>query len=191
MQLQERTLDKLILENDDYIFAGDLTINGDVNIKNGSLIVSGTITFVRTTATISITGGDISCNELNSCSPIVIRDGDIYTKNLYANVIDSDGDIIVSEDVIVDTISCLNYMVSGNNNSCCIITMQDVYISGENDSYNIMARDVLICGNNNSRNIKAHEVVIEGYCDTNGHGITAKKFYCKGKIYNCSSMAIG
>ncbi len=173
--MQERTLENLILEDDDYIFGGDLTINGDVNIKNGNLIVSGRIDFADEDASISIEGGDIVCEDLESRADILIRDGDICVKFLDAQNIDSDGNVEVNRYSRIWNIHALNYLVAGDNDSSSITTIQDFYVLGNNDSRTVKARDVLIDGN----------------CHLHCCSITAKAFHCNGEIINCSSMNIG
>jgi len=39
----QRTLENLILKNEDYFFDGDLIINGKVNLTNANLQVSGNL----------------------------------------------------------------------------------------------------------------------------------------------------
>ena len=87
--MQERTLENLILDGEDYIFAGNLTIKGDVMLKNASLIVSGELCFPNDFATISITGGNILAGTLSSDATITIRDGDICVYDLYTGDINS------------------------------------------------------------------------------------------------------
>ena len=173
--MQERTLENLILDGEDYIFAGDLTIEGDVILKNASLIVSGELCFPNNFTTISITGGNILAETLSSYATITIRDGDICVSYLDTSDIDSDSNIEVSKDSNVSDISCLNYEVSGDSNSHTINAIQDVFILGYSDSDSITARDVLIG------------------CDCNLHSmpLTAKSFECQGEIINCYSMSIG
>lgn len=169
--MQERTLENLILEGEDYIFGGKLTIDGDVNIKNGNLIVSGTIIFAGDDASISIEGGDIACENLGSRADILIRDGDIWVKSLAARNIDSDGNVEVNGDSYVCDIHALNYLVSGSNDSYNITTMQDFYVLGDNVSCTVKARDVLIGNDNSSGAIQADYILIEG--DNNSTGIKA------------------
>ncbi len=164
--MQKRTLENLILKDEDYIFGGDLTINGDVKIKNGNLIVSGTITFASDDASISIEGGDIVCENLGSRADILIRDGDICVKSLSAYDIDSDGNVEVNGDSSVCDIYALNYLVVGDNRSYDITTIQDFYVLGRNNSHNIKARDVLIGNNNSSAEIQADNIFIEGNNDS-------------------------
>lgn len=170
--MQERTLENLILENEDYIFAGDLTITGEVHLSNSSLIVSGKLVF-ESNATIN--GGDIVCGSICAID-ISIIDGDICI-NGYTDIVDieSDGNIEVGGDIKAGDIHCLNYMVNGDNDSCSITAIQDVYILGCNDSYDINARDVFIDGN----------------CDFNNFGLVSKCFECSGVIDFCSSMSVG
>lgn len=170
--MQERTLENLILENEDYIFAGDLTITGKVQLNNASLIVSGTLTL---TSDAEIKGGDIACGSIDSYN-IYISDGDIYVNgNADVAYITSDGNIEVGGDSYAGDINCFNYLVSGDNDSRSITAIQDVYILGCNNSCDIKARDVLIGED----------------CDFNDYGLIAKSFECSGEIERCSSMSVG
>ncbi len=166
--MQKRTLEKLILKDEDYIFSGNLTIDGNVNIKNGNLIVSGTLIFSGDNASISIIGGDIVCENLRSRAYIIIGDGDIWVKSLHAQDIDSDGNVEVNGDSSVCDIHALNYLVAGDNHSYDITTMQDFYVLGRNNSFKIKARDVLIGNNNSSVDIQADYILIEGNNDSTG-----------------------
>lgn len=174
--MQRRTLENLTLENEDYHFEGDLTIKGDVIIKNSNLTVTGTINFSKESSNISIIGGNISSKKLLTSAPITIRDGDITVDYLAADSnIDSDSNIEVSSYSYAQNITCMNYLVSGNNNSKNITCMQDIYIIGTNNSYYIKARDVLIGGT----------------CILNNFTLTAKSFLCEGEVIDCSSMLVG
>ena len=170
--MQERTLKNLILENDDYVFAGNLTITGEVRLINASLIVSGTLTLQEDA---EIKGGNISCGSIDAYD-ISITDGDIYVNgDACFGDIESDGNVEVGLDSNAHDIHCLNYLVNGNNDSHDITTVHDVYILGCNDSCAINARDVLI----------------GDYCDFNGHSLIAKCFECAGEINDYSSMSVG
>lgn len=189
--MQKQTLDNLILNGEDYIYqgntlingtieiinanliiSGNLTIYGNVNIKNGSIIVSGLLT-VAHDATISITGGDISCDSLD-CNHINITDGDIWINSrLKALNIKSDGNIEVGLYSNVSYINCLNYLINGDNDSCTIKAIQDIYILGDNDSYDLTAREILVGGD----------------CHTNNKSITAKHFVCGGELF-CRGLFI-
>ena len=199
--MESRTLDNLILENEDFFFTGNLTIIGDVNITNGNIIIAGnltlqgnvdiengniivsnTLTFDTPNSIIVIAGGDISSLALLSNTDITIRDGDIWVKYLdlgyinfsYTSNIDSDGNIEVQETSYVGNVSCLNYFVSGDNCSNDINAIQDIYILGNNDSDSILCRDILIGGT----------------CNLNRYDIVCKSFYCDDVI-NCSGISIG
>lgn len=173
--MQERTLQNLLLEGDDYIFDGNLTITGDVSIQNGNLIVSGSLVFSNKNANISIIGGNIAAKELESVATIFIRDGDIRAFSLDARQIDSDGNIEINTDSEATRITCLNYLVGGDNDSSTITAIQDVYILGRNYSHAIKARDVFIGGD----------------CDLCDSTLIAKSFVCEGYIHDCSSMSVG
>lgn len=170
--MQERTLNNLILENEDYIFAGNLTINGDVNIKNGSLIVSGTLTFVSDDlSTVSITGGNIDAESLVAKNvSIDIMDGDIYvSKDLDCRLTQSfytDGDIKVGGNAAVAYVQCLNYLVEGDSVYAQIFARQDVYIGGNVDSGSLKARDFLVLG----------------HIRLNLSTVIVQNFYCSGKV---------
>lgn len=170
--MQERTLKNLILENDDYVFAGNLTITGEVLLINASLIVSGTLTLQEDA---EIKGGDISCGSIDAYD-IFITDGDIYVNgDAVWKDVTSDSNIEIGGNTDVCDIHCLNYLVNGDNNSCYITAMQDVYILGQNDSYALNARDVLI----------------GDYCDFHDHSLIAKCFECAGEVNNLSSISVG
>ena len=174
--MQESTLKNLILEDEDYIFAGDLTIEGSVVINNGSLIVSGTLLFSGEDVAISINGGDIAAQNLISRSTINIKDGDILVQNLHTLDILSDGNIEVMKDACVNNVTCLNYLISGDNDSYHITATEDIYILGINDSKNLKARDILIGGYSNFYE---------------SSGVVAKSFMCCGVIDSCCYILVG
>lgn len=189
--MESRTLKKLILENNDYIFEGNTTISGNVTIQNGDLIVSGNLTIggelniqngsiivsgillIMQHSLINITGGDISCGKL-LCNDINITDGDIWVKdNLDARDITSDGNIEVGVYSYVADISCCNYLVNGDNHSSSIKATQDIYILGNNNSWDLTAREIFIGSN----------------CNIIGNSITAHHFVCNGEV-SCSGIFI-
>ena len=189
--MKSRTLDNLILENKDSIFEGNITIDGNVEIKNGDIIVSGNLTIfdkvniengsiivsgiltIAHDADICITGGDISCAAID-CNNINITDGDVWVNGqLDACDITSDGNIEVKGDAYVGDISCFNYLISGDNNSSSIRTTQDIYILGNNESWDLTAREILIGSN----------------CNTNCEPITAHHFVCGGEL-SCEGLFI-
>ena len=189
--MESRTLKYLILENEDLIFDGDTTIDSNVEIKNGNLIVSGNLTIdgelniengniivagilkIECHFDITITGGDISCGALE-CLDINITDGDIWVNGiLNARDISSDCNIQVGADATVGDISCLNYFINGDNDSCNIETSQDIYIGGDNDSWALTSREILICGD----------------CTADCHIIAARRFVCRGEL-SCGGLFI-
>ena len=205
--MESRTLNNLFLLNEDYHYDGDLTIKGDVSIKNGNITVSGVLAFDNPHASISIIGGNISADVLCSNSTIIIRDGDIIVNELDTSSIDSDGNIEVTDFCSTGHIKCLNYLVSCDNFSDDITAMQDIYILGSNESRDIDARDILIdgdnestyikatqniyiSGSNNSLDIEAYNIQINGDCCLNNSSIIAKSFECSGNIKDCSSMSV-
>ncbi len=190
---EERILKNFTLENEDYIFTGDLIILGDVHITNGSLIVSGTLTFANYKSYICVVGGDIVCQYLVSATNISIKDGDIWVaKHLDTYPIVSDGNIEVGGSAsICGDITALNYLVSGNNDSDCVTTRQDFYVSGDNYSNHIIAREVCILGNNASGKIVAKHIFINEDCDCNNNTINAETFCCHGELIGCRHVQIG
>lgn len=207
--MQERILENLILENEDYIFAGNLTIKGKVLLKNASLIVSGDLRFSDNDGDISINGGDISATNLYAYdSTIIISDGDIYVECLDVVDILCDGCIEVTLNTLAHNIKCCNYFVYGDNSSGAITAIQDVYILGCNDSSNIEVRDIFIGGSNDSFGITSTgdifiggsndsstiksdgDVFIEGNSDFNHNNLICKHFSCKGLINDCSCMIV-
>lgn len=84
--MESRTLDNLILENEDYIFAGNLTIEGDCILKKSKLIVSGTITFLSPYADVIIDeGSEIAAETITSNVVCFIKDSYLYCKNLLSS----------------------------------------------------------------------------------------------------------
>lgn len=175
LQMQKRkVLDNLILNDEDFIFNGNVCIKGEVNITNGSIIVSGMLELCSGG---KIVGGNITADNLAiEGNNLYIYDGDIKIRNLVSDTnIISDGNIEVLSDCHVSDVSCLNFLVSHNNFSNSITAVQDIYILGNNTSYEMSARDIFIGGNSYFYH----------------SSVTAKSFYCAGNIQNISSMLIG
>lgn len=173
--MQERILKKLELENEDYIFAGDLTISGPVKITNGSLIVSGNL--VIRNSDLFISGGDISCYCLECVKGYVsIEDGDIFVSSIF-NVTDivSDGDIYVGYIASARNIECMNFLLNGMGIFSSISAIQDIYICDDCNCKDLKARDILICG----------DLILDG-------NIEAKEIFCSGtaELYG-ESISIG
>lgn len=191
--MQKRTFENLILDGKDLFLEGDITIKGNFEIKGANLIVSGNLTILGkngveiengeiivsgeltiNTINFNINGGNISC-DLLYCQNINISDGDIWTNtDLDAkDNITSDGDIEVGGNSFVSDVTCLNYLVTGDNNSESINASHDIYILGNNDSCDLTAREILI----------------DGDCNTNAFPITAHHFVCSGDLY-CKELFI-
>ena len=207
--MQKRTFEDLILDGEDLFLEGDIIIYGKLEMKNANLIVSGDLTIscndnveiengdiivsggLTLNSDINIKGVNISCNCLHYCD-IDILDGDIWVNDdLEGCTIISDGNIEVGGNSDVDDITCLNYLVTGDNVSSNINASQDIYILGDNDSTDLTARDILIngiCDTNNSP-ITAQEIVIDGDCDTDYSPITAHHFVCTGEL-SCEGLFI-
>lgn len=105
--MQERTLETLIVENEDYFFSGELSITNQLKIKNGNLIVTGTL-FCR--AHVAIENGNIIVSETieiqDEESDFVIEKGSISCNFLYVFgtvICIKDGNIYVSKDLISDS----------------------------------------------------------------------------------------
>lgn len=193
--MQKRTFENLILNGEDCFLEGDITIFGKLEIKDANLIVSGSITIsgksnveiengdiivsdaltidTDTDIDININGGNISCGLLD-CRNINITDGDIWTNtDLEASNITSDGNIEVKGTSHVVDVTCLNYLITGDNDSESINASQDIYILGNNDSCDLTAREILIDGN----------------CDANDFPIIAHHFVCNGEL-SCEGFFI-
>ena len=173
----EHVLKKLILTDEDYICDGDLTITGKVKLVNSNLIVAGILCFRNPNGEnipVDIIGGDISAFEVASQVPINIKSGDIYAHYMFVRSIESDGNIEIKHEVSADDISCLNFLVSGDSSTHNLTAHQDIYILGNNSSFDISGRDILISGN----------------CDAHNNSITAKAFECRDFTV-CNSISIG
>lgn len=172
--MNKRVMDSLVLKDEDFVFNGDLTIKGVVDLTNANLIVSGKLEFLGI-PNVNLVKGDISCQSLHSNPDICINDGDIYiADSLYCNDIITTGEIEVYGDSCVSDIHCLNYLVNGNNDSTSICALQDIYILGNNDSYDLCARDILIGGN----------------CDVHNYVVSAKNFFCVKEVENLNNLFI-
>ena len=147
------------------IVCGNFTTNCNIEVENGTIIVSGTLT-VEDGHTINIAGGDISCGCLN-CYNVNISGGDIWTNgNLTAKNIISTGNVVVGVNSFVSDVTCLNYLIGDSNDSSTIKATQNIFISGDNNSCELVAK----------------EIFIDGVCNTNYHSITAQHFVCNGRL---------
>lgn len=190
-----RTLGDLTIKDEDYIFAGDLVVSGNLTIENASLIVSGIIYFDLSEHYIHITNGDISANGINGAGAmdvtievgdiychdelyvgdINISGGDITTSFLTSSNITSDGDIIANSSSVL-SVSCCNYLITGNNSSTDITAIEDIYIFGDNSSCGLTGRDIFLTGNND-----LHDWSI----------IASRALELTGSIQNFASISVG
>ena len=198
--MQERTFENLIFDGKDLFLEGDITIKGSFEMKGAKLIVSGNLTILggdgveiengdvivsgdlTIETMINIKGVNIYCDCLYCCD-VNLSDSDIWTNtDLSASNITSDGNIEVKGNSHVADVTCLNYLVTGDNDSGSINASQDIYILGDNDSCDLTAREIFIDGNCDTHgfHITAQEIVIEGNCDTGS--ITAHHFVCTGEL---------
>lgn len=190
--MQERTFENLILNGEDLFLEGDITIKGSFEMKGSKLIVSGNLTILGDDGVeiengdiivsgdltikpdINIKGVNISCDCLNCCD-VNISDGDIWTNtDLEASNITSDGNIEVRGNSYVADVTCLNYLITGDNDSESLNASQDIYILGDNNSCDLTAREILIDGD---------------YCDANAYPIIAHHFVCTGDL-SCEGLFI-
>lgn len=179
--MQERTLDNLILENEDYVFDGNLTIKGTVRIQNGSLIVKGKLLFKPNIedASISIFNGNIIANSIKSFCKIFVSNGNIIiaTDADFTHVHCENGDIKVDGSCSAYNVNCRNYLISGYNDSDDIKASEDIYILGINVSGDLVAR----------------EIFLADFCEFQPYGpitVTAKHFEYKGPLLNCRELLI-
>lgn len=172
--MQERILDGLKVENEDYIFEGDLIINGPVIVENANLIVAGSII---ASEDIIVSGGDISCHDLECMRGyVLIDDGDIFVADVFsAGDVISDCEIYVGYLFEARNISCMNLMVAGLVRISSITATQDVYVMDDCSCYSMNARDVLICG----------DLIVE-------ETLKYKNFFCEGStLLQGTSISIG
>ena len=182
--MEKRTLNGLNLTDEDYIFAGNLTIDGDVVIKNGHLVVSGHLEIINAKQ-ISI-DGDISAGSLTigsfDCNLAVIY-GDIFVaQHFYISHVDlkCNNINILGNSNMGGNIHCLNFLINGDNESFEIEAEEDIYIMGSNYSASLIGRDIFINGD----------------CNFNDYtSKVSRDAYIGGKIIsgfiNCSSLNVG
>ena len=150
---------------------GVLTVNNANLIVSGAIkfVIKKSSTFVTTENSIKVTNGSISAKSIieeeGMYLDVFVENGDIYVADeltvyyitlsgggdiacydLYAGCINSDGDIIVNNNTNVQDVTCLNYLVSGENDSGSITAIQDIYILGDSDSCDLQARDIFLGG---------------------------------------------
>lgn len=176
--MQERTLDCLMLNNKEYIFLGDLTILGLVDLTSSKLIVSGKLTIRSNLNIISLKDSQISAYSIEASSIISAMSSDIYAHNdlRCESEIVSTGNIFVGRNSNIENVDCKNY-----------------YVKGDNSSGNIFSEDgIKIIGNNDSGAITATKVFIGGFCFMNCQPIKAShSLFILGKIESCSFIYVG
>lgn len=197
--MERRSIETLVITDEDYIFSGDLEITENLIVENGhSLIVSGMLIISSNCSTISI-DGNISAGylevETDLSNGILYISGDIYISgSLNSNrTILSDGNIYVSGNTLFQNyMCCVNLLVDGDNTCLNVDTIEDIYILGDNDSCDFTARDIFISGDNDSFSLIADNIEIGGNSYFNDSFIRAShSFFVTKNIYNCSSICIG
>lgn len=176
--MPQRTLDCLILENQDYIFSGDLIINGVVDITKGRLIVSGKLVIRSNLNIISLNQAEISAYYIEASSMISASLSDIYSRQdlRCESEIISNGNIYVGGDSYVENVDCSKYRVDGNNSSGSITANECINIAGINDS----------------GAISANKIFVGGLCYMNCQSINAGSvLILTEKVECCSSICVG
>lgn len=179
----QRTLKELVLKNGDYVYDGDLTIDGKVLISNGSLRVSGKL-FLKG---LSETGN----------SPTVIINGDIVADSFTCRAlrICCRGNIIIHSKLDVCHVICNRDILVGD---CCYaynVICHNYLITGNNDSDDVTAEeDIYVLGYNCSGDLKAREIFLGDFTKFAPYGpitVEAQHFECTGPIQGCRTMKIG
>lgn len=174
--MQNRTITNLILENEDLIVCGDLTLTGAVYVKNSNIIVSGQLLITEDDFDIEIEGGDILADSIVFERRAYIIDGDIYA-NSYLNIrnIVSDGNIEVKELIAARDIKCMDLVVKGKNISSSI-EARNIYIEGKNHSGNLIASSDIYLGSNSE--LMGHYIIAKG------------SFLSVGEVVDCRSISV-
>lgn len=183
MERELRKIHDLILKNENYIFSGDLEIEGKIVIEKGSqLIVSGKLAIKSNDITVygDISACEICINSLNEDdNNIFLIYGDIYAfKKLIIRVpIHLEGDIFAHGQLTAcRDITCKNFFVDGNSHTHCINAKETIRI----------------LGNSYSRSLNARNIFINGDADFHNHSLIAShSAYIKGRISLCSSINVG
>lgn len=184
--MQERTLENLILNNENYIFDGDLTIIGDVCITNGDLLVSGKLLFrgfkedTPESRPVIIRNGSIIAHSLVSKTQIFIYNGNLIVKtNANVGHVYCEGNVEVNGSCSTYNVTCHNYLITGRNASDDITATEDIYLLGPCKYLG---------------DLTAREIFIGGPCEFDSQKditIIAKHLECVGPLYKCHGMLIG
>lgn len=182
----QRTLDDLILNNEDYFFDGDLTIKGNFKVMNGIVRVTGNL-FLQGIVEEGWAGETATC---------IIR-GNIIANSFKClhHQIYCAGNIVIAEDIDVCHVICKGDIKVNGSCSSYNVTCRNYLISGNNNSDDVTAtEDICILGYNYSGDLKAREIFIGDFTKFSPYSentVIAKKFECKGPIRNCRGMIIG
>ncbi len=181
----QRTLENLILKNEDYFFDGDLIINGKVNLTNANLQVSGNLflkSIFNTSSyldTVCISKGNIEAHSLKCrAHKLHIYNGNILVDDMDVCHVSCTGNIEVKGSCHAYNINCQNYLVSGNNDSDDITAKEGIYILGYNCSGDLRAKEILL----------GDFSKFSPYRETT---VVAQHFECAGPLLNCRGMKIG
>lgn len=177
--MEKRTLYGLNLTDEDYIFAGDLSINGDVVIKNGHLIVSGHLEIIHAKQ-ISI-DGDISAGHFT-----------IVGCNVDFKQVEVNGDIFVAgTSYIEENLTCNNFYSKGLS-QCHNISCLNYLVDDDNDCYNIKAEEsIYILGDSDSHALTAVDAFIGGKALFYNYPVNVSRALYIGNPDGCSSLNVG
>lgn len=180
----QRTLENLILRNENFFYDGDLTINGKVQIISGILCVSGKLFLKGFEENYDLSNARIINGHIIAGS-LLCRAHSLYcTGNIIVNSdfnvchVHSGGDIKVTGHSHAYNVHCRNYLVTGNSDTDNITATEDIYISGYNCSGNLKAREIFLGD-------------FAGFSPYGKITVEAKHFECEGPIRNCRAMKIG
>lgn len=171
----------LVVENEDYIVKGNLSIiGGTITLINANLVVEGSLKVLPEHFSLSnnvelytpvlVQNGGIYAKDLSVLEDIVITNGNICTFfDLDCYDIYSTGDINVGRNSNVGSVFCRNYLVDGCSDTFLIEAEKSVYIMEYSNNFGITAPEVFLGDGG----------------DFNGCDITAKHFEFGGHVTNC------
>lgn len=156
-QKQENRTANLILENiDEYVIYGDIIITNSLNIKNSTLIISGSLIFTDDCIKIISKNCNIFAESIifgteekeNNNPSISIEDTDIFVQNFSSTFpVITDGIIEIQKDLTSSNVlSCLHLFVGGYTVAKSIQTLQDAYFCNNCECNTLSARDVVVNG---------------------------------------------
>lgn len=195
--MQNRIYGNLVIENEERVVKGNLSIvGGTIIMTNANLVVEGDLTVFPECSniddianlsidSITIVNGGIYAKSISTLSDIVIKNGNITTfadlncENIYSD----GGDVNVGGDANVANVYCKNYLVDGNNDSYEIEADCSVYILGTSSNHNISAPEVFIGEDSYFYSF----ILTANYFETGGHVINClyrQDFVEKGGLAN-------